>query len=150
MVEIDGSSETLGLVSLLLRGVPGMEPQKHRVYFSRLLGTAYGSMQFTEFAGQWFDTVWQILVVLSVPVDCHVPVVCECLRTLPYHSRIPPFRNGRRVRGFCIFNFCKTLQCKATSDGFIKILHITRFMALKLVSTGLGIKGRKNLFSRRP
>jgi len=47
-------------------GVPGVAAQKHRMYFSHSLGTAYGSEQLAEFVGQWFGTVGQILVVLSV------------------------------------------------------------------------------------
>lgn len=33
-------------------------------------------------------------------------------------------------------------------DGFINILHITWFTAFKLFSKELGIKGRKNFFSK--
>lgn len=38
-------------------------------------GAACGSGQVTEFVAQWFDTVWQILLVPSA--GCSVPVVCE-------------------------------------------------------------------------
>lgn len=44
----------------------------------------------SQAVGQGLDTVWQILVVLSVPVDHPVPVACEHLQPLTY--RIPPFR----------------------------------------------------------
>lgn len=38
-------------------------------------GTVCGSGQVTEFVAPWFDTVCQILLVLSA--GCSVPVVCE-------------------------------------------------------------------------
>lgn len=38
-------------------------------------GAACCSGQVTEFVAQWFDTVWQILLVPSA--GCSVPVVCE-------------------------------------------------------------------------
>lgn len=98
--------------SSIKHGVPGMEPQKHRVYFSHSSGTAYGSRQLTEFVGQWFDTVWQILVVLSVLVDCPVPVVCERLQILPYHSRIFPFRKGGELESPRSLIFAKRCNAK--------------------------------------
>lgn len=101
-------------------------------------GTACGSGQVTEFVAQWFDTVWQILLVPSA--GCSVPVVCEHWQNL-LAGKGGDLESSRSL----IFQSVATQSCKR---WFHQRLHITWFMALKLVSTGLRIKGRKSFFSK--